>query len=56
MAAAWKGDGAVEFPYFEIEGQPFGDKASMKDGVIALPMNPGLGYYPDPGFLSEYSV
>jgi L-alanine-DL-glutamate epimerase-like enolase superfamily enzyme len=56
LAAAWQGDGAVEFPYFELEGLPYGDHVLPEDGIVAVPTGPGLGFDPEPEFLKAYSV
>ncbi len=46
----------MEQPYFALEAYPYGENALVKNGSVDLPSAPGLGYDPDPEFLSEYRV
>ncbi len=56
LAAAWQGSCAVEFPYFKLEGLPYGENALVADGAVALPTGPGLGFDPDSNFVKTYTV
>lgn len=47
---------AVEYFRLGLEGRPYGKRAEPADGKFALPTAPGLGFEPDPGFLSTYRV
>jgi L-alanine-DL-glutamate epimerase-like enolase superfamily enzyme len=56
LAAAWPGNAVVEHGYDDLEGKPYGEKVQVRDGEIAVPMNPGLGVDPEQAFLLEYRV
>lgn len=56
-SAALGGPGAlVEWRYFDLEAQLYGDAIIPKNGAIAVPQTPGLGLEPDRDVLSEYRV
>jgi L-alanine-DL-glutamate epimerase-like enolase superfamily enzyme len=56
-SAALGGPGAlVEWRYFDLEAQLYGDAIVPKNGMIAVPQAPGLGLEPDSDVLREYRV
>jgi len=46
----------VEWRYFDLEAQLYGDAIIPKDGRIGVPQGPGLGLEPDPDVIRDYSV
>jgi L-alanine-DL-glutamate epimerase-like enolase superfamily enzyme len=44
----------VEWRYFDLEAQRFGDATIPKGGVIAVPQGPGLGIEPSADVLRKY--
>jgi L-alanine-DL-glutamate epimerase-like enolase superfamily enzyme len=56
LAAAWPGHTVVEHAYDELEQQPYGEKVRVRNGDIAVPVGPGLGFDPEPAFVIEYRV
>jgi L-alanine-DL-glutamate epimerase-like enolase superfamily enzyme len=56
-SAALGGPGAlVEWRYFDLEAQLYGDAIIPKNGAIAVPQGPGLGLEPDADVIREYRV
>lgn len=55
--AALGGPGAmVEWRYFDLEAQLYGDAIVPKNGVVAVPQGPGLGYEPSADVIRKYRV
>jgi L-alanine-DL-glutamate epimerase-like enolase superfamily enzyme len=55
--AALGGPGAmVEWRYFDLEAQLYGDAVIPKNGVIAVPQTPGLGLEPSADVIRKYRV
>ncbi|QCP53963.1 mandelate racemase/muconate lactonizing enzyme family protein [Trinickia violacea] len=46
----------VEWRYFDLEAQLYGDAITPKNGAIAVPQGPGLGLEPSADVLREYRV
>ena len=46
----------VEWRYFDLEAQLYGDAIIPKNGAIAVPQAPGLGLEPDADVIREYRV
>ena len=44
----------VEWRYFDLEARLYGDQAIPKDGSVAVPQAPGLGFDPDPEIIRRY--
>lgn len=44
----------VEWRYFDLEAQLYGDAIIPKGGRLALPQGPGLGLEPDPDVIRDY--
>ena len=44
----------VEWRYFDLEMRLYGDQAIPRNGSIAVPQTPGLGFDPDPEVLRRY--
>ena len=44
----------VEWRYFDLEERLYGDQALPRDGSIAVPSSPGLGFDPDPEIIRRY--
>ena len=44
----------VEWRFFELENRLYGDHAVPRNGSIAVPQSPGLGYDPDPEVIKRY--
>ncbi len=44
----------VEWRYFDLEARLYGDQAIPRNGSIAVPQSPGLGFDPDPGIIRRY--
>ncbi|CAG4921952.1 enolase C-terminal domain-like protein [Paraburkholderia saeva] len=56
-SAALGGPGAlVEWRYFDLEAQPYGDAIVLHDGAIAVPQGVGLGLEPNHEVVREYRV
>ncbi|MDB5789360.1 mandelate racemase/muconate lactonizing enzyme family protein [Caballeronia mineralivorans] len=56
-SAALGGPGAmVEWRYFDLEAQLYGDAIIPKNGAIAVPQDPGLGLEPDADVISEFRL
>jgi L-alanine-DL-glutamate epimerase-like enolase superfamily enzyme len=53
--AALGGPGAmVEWRYFDQEAQLYGDAVAPKDGAVAVPQGPGLGFEPSADVIRKY--
>lgn len=46
----------VEWRFFDLEAQLYGSAVLPKDGSIAVPLEPGLGFDPDPDVLRRYQA
>jgi len=46
----------VEWRYFDLEAQLYGDAIVPRNGRIAVPQGPGLGLEPNPDVLRDYRV
>lgn len=46
----------VEWRYFDLEAQLYGDAIVPKNGRIDVPQQPGLGIEPDPNVIRDYRV
>ena len=56
-SAAFGGPGAlVEWRYFDLEAQLYGDAIVPKNGSMAVPQGPGLGLEPRADVIREYRV
>jgi L-alanine-DL-glutamate epimerase-like enolase superfamily enzyme len=56
-SAALGGPGAmVEWRYFDLEAQLYGDAIIPKNGALAVPRGPGLGLEPDTDVIREFRV
>ena len=57
MSAALGGaDSLVEWRYFDLEAQLYGDAIIPKNGAIAVPQGPGLGIEPNRDVIRDYRV
>jgi L-alanine-DL-glutamate epimerase-like enolase superfamily enzyme len=54
LNAAHASDMFVEWFYFDLETTLYGDAILPRNGRIAIPPGPGLGYDPDPAVIAEY--
>jgi len=54
-AACPAADMLVEWFYFDLETTLYGDAIVPRDGYIALPRGPGLGFDPDAAVLAKYA-
>ena len=56
-SAALGGENAlVEWRYFDLEAQLYGDAIIPKDGAITVPQGPGLGIEPNPDVIRDYRI
>jgi L-alanine-DL-glutamate epimerase-like enolase superfamily enzyme len=56
-SAALGGAGAmVEWRYFDLEAQLYGDAIMPKDGAVAVPSGPGLGLEPSADVIRKYRL
>jgi L-alanine-DL-glutamate epimerase-like enolase superfamily enzyme len=46
----------IEWRYFDLEAQLYGDAIVPRDGRIAVPQGPGLGIEPNPDVLRDYRL
>ena len=46
----------VEWRYFDLEARLYGDNGVPKEGSVAVPTGPGLGFDPDPDVIRRYRV
>ncbi|TCN41688.1 hypothetical protein EV642_10370 [Kribbella sp. VKM Ac-2500] len=47
-------DTMIEWRYFDLEAQIYGDELALKHGRVDVPQGPGLGIDPDPDVISTY--
>jgi L-alanine-DL-glutamate epimerase-like enolase superfamily enzyme len=52
--AAFGRGSMVEWRYFDLEARLYGDQAIPRNGSIAVPQSPGLGFDPDPEVIRRY--
>ena len=45
----------IEWRFFDLEAQLYGDAISPKGGRIPVPQRPGLGIDPDPNVIRAYA-
>lgn len=55
-AALGGSEGWIEWRYFDLEAQLYGDPIVPKNGAIAVPQGPGLGLEPDPDVIRKYRL
>jgi L-alanine-DL-glutamate epimerase-like enolase superfamily enzyme len=55
-AALGSKDSLVEWRYFDLEAQLYGDAMLPKNGMITVPHGPGLGYDPDADVVRNFEV
>jgi L-alanine-DL-glutamate epimerase-like enolase superfamily enzyme len=53
-AALGTADSMIEWRYFDLEAQIYGDALVTKHGRVAVPQGPGLGIDPDPEVIRTY--
>jgi L-alanine-DL-glutamate epimerase-like enolase superfamily enzyme len=46
----------VEWRYFDLEAQLYGDAMVPKNGIISVPRGPGLGFDPDADVIRSFQV
>ena len=46
----------VEWRYFDLEARLYGNEAIPRNGKIAVPQSPGLGFDPDPEVIRRYQA
>jgi L-alanine-DL-glutamate epimerase-like enolase superfamily enzyme len=46
----------VEWRFFDLEARLYGDQAIPRNGAIAVPHAPGLGFDPDPAVIKRYAA
>lgn len=44
----------IEWRYFDLQAQLYGDAVAPREGRISVPQGPGLGIAPDPNVVREY--
>ncbi|MET9880902.1 enolase C-terminal domain-like protein [Actinacidiphila glaucinigra] len=49
-------DKMIEWRYFDLEAQIYGDALAVRDGRLQVPQGPGLGPDPDPDVISAYLI
>jgi L-alanine-DL-glutamate epimerase-like enolase superfamily enzyme len=54
MAALGEADAMIEWRYFDLEAQIYGDALAPEEGRINVPQGPGLGIEPDPEVIRAY--
>jgi L-alanine-DL-glutamate epimerase-like enolase superfamily enzyme len=47
-------DAMIEWRYFDLEAQTYGNALIVKDGRVLVPQGPGLGIDPDPDVIRAY--
>ena len=55
-AALGSKDSLVEWRYFDLEAQLYGDAVLPKNGMITVPQGPGLGFNPDADVIRSFQV
>jgi L-alanine-DL-glutamate epimerase-like enolase superfamily enzyme len=55
-AALGSKDSLVEWRYFDLEAQLYGDAILPKNGMITVPQGPGLGHDPDADVVRHFEV
>jgi L-alanine-DL-glutamate epimerase-like enolase superfamily enzyme len=55
-AALGGGKSMIEWRFFDLEAQLYGDAIVPKEGHIAVPQGPGLGLEPNPDVIRDYSI
>jgi L-alanine-DL-glutamate epimerase-like enolase superfamily enzyme len=55
-AALGSKDSLVEWRYFDLEAQLYGDAMLPKNGMITVPQGPGLGHDPDADVVRNFEV
>jgi L-alanine-DL-glutamate epimerase-like enolase superfamily enzyme len=55
-AALGSRDSLVEWRYFDLEAQLYGDAMVPKNGIISVPRGPGLGFDPDADVIRSFQV
>jgi L-alanine-DL-glutamate epimerase-like enolase superfamily enzyme len=55
-AALGSKDSLVEWRYFDLEAQLYGDAMRPRNGTIAVPQGPGLGFDPDADVVRSFRV
>jgi len=53
-AALGSGDAMIEWRYFDLEAQLYGNAFTPVNGRISVPQHPGLGFDPDHNVIREY--
>ncbi|XVU27792.1 mandelate racemase/muconate lactonizing enzyme family protein [Actinoplanes sp. CA-054009] len=53
-AATGTTDTMIEWRYFDLEAQVYGDRLTVRQGRVGVPAGPGLGLDPDPDVLATY--
>ncbi len=56
LTGALLDDAPIEYGYCRLDASPFAEAIAVRDGMIALPQQPGLGADPDPDVLREFAV
>nr|WP_255511305.1 MULTISPECIES: enolase C-terminal domain-like protein [Kribbella] len=54
VAVMGTADTMIEWRYFDLEAQIYGDELALKHGRVDVPQGPGLGIDPDPDVISTY--
>lgn len=55
-AALGGSDAWIEWRYFDLEAQLYGEAIIPRDGIIPVPQGPGLGLEPNPDVIRRYRV
>jgi len=55
-AALGSEDSLVEWRFFDLEAQLYGDAIRPKNGTITVPQGPGLGFDPDTDVVRTFQV
>ncbi len=56
VIAAIPDETLVEHAVFDLEADPYGGAIALVDGRLPVPEGPGLGFDPDPDFLTRYEI
>jgi L-alanine-DL-glutamate epimerase-like enolase superfamily enzyme len=54
VAALGTAEAMIEWRYFDLEAQIYGDALEPKRGRVRVPQGPGLGIDPDPDVIRTY--